>query len=146
MSTGPPDILPYVPLCTLVVTALLWIYLDGEKGIHTCIPPELSEAASPRTLARYLKRATALSLKTQQAIREVLIEQMEPGPWEECFKSGLSPPESLFKRHREPSQPTILWRALSMLLNGSKTLSANPCLLMARAKQKAEKRKSRFLF
>jgi hypothetical protein len=145
MSTGPPDVLPYGPLCTLVVAALLWTYLDGEKGLHTCIPVELNEAACPRTLARYLKRATALSLKTQQAIREVLIEQKEPGPWEECFKSGLSPPESLLKRHREPSQPTILWRALAMLLSGSKTLSANPCLLMARAQQKAEKRRSRFL-
>jgi hypothetical protein len=145
MSTGPPDVLPYGPLCTLVVAALLWTYLDGEKGLHTCIPVELNEAACPRTLARYLKRAAALSLKTQQAIREVLIEQKEPGPWEQCFKSGLSPPESLLKRHREPSQPTILWRALAMLLNGSKTLSADPCLLMARAQQKAEKRRSRFL-
>jgi len=145
MSTGPPDVLPYVPLCTSVVAGLLWTYLDGEKGLHTCIPGELNEEAGPRALSRYVKRATALCLKTQQAIREVLIEQKEPGPWEECFKSGLPPPESLLKRHREPSQPTILWRALSMLLNGSKTLSADPCLLMARAKQKAEKRRSRFL-
>jgi hypothetical protein len=145
MSTGPQDVLSHGPLCTLVVAALLWAYLDGGKGIHTCIPQELDEAASPRTLARYLKRATALCLKTQQAIREVLMEQMEPGPWEKCFKSGLSPPESLLNRHREPSQAAILWRALSMLLKGSKTLSANPCLLMARAKEKAETRRSRFL-
>jgi hypothetical protein len=145
MSTGPPDVVPHVPLCTMVIAVLLWAYLDGGKGIHTCIPQGLDEAADPRTLARYLKRAIALGLKTQQAVREVLIEQKEPGPWEELFKSGLSPPESLLNRHREPSQAAILWRALSMLHNGSKTLSANPCLLMARARQKAEKRRSRFL-
>ncbi|MFQ5918369.1 MAG: hypothetical protein ACE5I0_11215, partial [Candidatus Binatia bacterium] len=68
-----------------------------------------------------------------------------PRPWEECFAHGLSPPQSLIKRHRDPSQANILWRALAMLLRGSETLSVNPCLLMARAREKAEKRKSRFL-
>ena len=145
MSTGPPDVLPYLPVCTLVVVALLWCYLDGEKGIHHAIEPELDDAASPRTLARYLKRAKALCLKTQQAIREVLIEQKEPGPWEQCFKSGLSPPASLMKRHREPSPAGMLWRALAMLLKGSETLATQPCLLMARARQKAEQRQAPFL-
>lgn len=146
MSTGPPDALPYSRICTLLIVALLWSYLDGQRGIHSCIPPELDNAAEPRTLARYLKRAKAVCLKTQQAIREVLIEQKEPRPWEECFFSGLSPPESLIRRHRRnPSQAGILWRALAMLLRGSKTLSASPCLLMARAKEKAEQRKAPFL-
>lgn len=45
-STGPPDVLPYIPLCTLVVVALLWVYLDGRKGIHNCIQVDLNEAAS----------------------------------------------------------------------------------------------------
>jgi hypothetical protein len=145
MSTGAPDVLPYTPLCTLVIVALLWCYLDGEKGIHYAVPPELDRAASPRTLARYLNRAKALSLKTQQAIREVLIEQKEPRPWEECFRSGLSPPPSLIKRHREPSPASMLWRALWMLLKGSQALAASPCLLMARAREKAEQRQAPFL-
>jgi hypothetical protein len=59
--------------------------------------------------------------------------------------SGLSPPSSLFKRHREPSPAAKLWRALSMLLYGSKTLSASPCLLMARAREKSEQRLAPFL-
>jgi hypothetical protein len=145
MSTGPQDVLPHIPLCTLVVLALLWSYLEGGKGIHNAIPPELDEAASPRTLARYLKKAKAVCMKTQQAIREVLIEQIEPRPWEGIFKSGLSPPESLLKRHREPSPPTKLWRALKMVLVGSKTLATQPCLLMARARDKSEQRATPFL-
>lgn len=145
MSTGPADVLPYTPVCTLVIVALLWSYLDGERGIHNAVSPELEPAASPRTLARYLKRAKILCLKTQQAIREVLIEQKEPRPWEECFRGGLSPPESLIRRHREPSPASMLWRTLSMLLQGSQALAASPCLLMARARQKAQQRLAPFL-
>jgi hypothetical protein len=138
-------VLPYTPLCTLVIVALLWSYVDGDKGIHNAIAPELDGAASPRTLARYLKRAKALSLKTQQVIREVLIEQKEPRPWEECFQSGLSPPAHLIVRHREPSSAAKLWRALAMLLQGSQALAVSPCLLMARARQQAEQRLAPFL-
>jgi hypothetical protein len=145
MNTGPPDVLPYIPLCTLVIVMLLWGYLNGETGTHNAFPKELEHSVGARTLARYLKRAKALCLKTQQAIREVLIEQKEPRPWEECFQRGLSPPPSLTKRHREPSPAAKLWRALSMLLQGSKTLSASPCLLMARAREKSEQRLAPFL-
>jgi hypothetical protein len=145
MSTGPADVLPYMRLCTLVIVALLWTYLQGERGIHRSIAQELEGAAEPRTLARYLRRAKAVCVETQQAIREVLIEIKEPRPWDECFAEGLSPPERLLKRHREPSPVAILWRALAMLLKGSETLSATPCLLMARARRKADKRGSRFL-
>jgi hypothetical protein len=145
MSNGTPDVLPYIPNCTLVILALLWSYLAGEKGIHKSIPQELDEAATPRTLARYLKRAKAVCPGTQQAIREVLIEEREPRPWDESFHQGLSPPESLSKRHRDSPKATTLWRSLTILLIGSKTLSATPSLLMARARHKAEQRKSRFL-
>jgi hypothetical protein len=145
MSTGAPDVLPYTALCTLLIVALMWTYLDGEKGIHNCIPPQLDTATTPRTLARYLQRAKAVCLKTQQAIREVLMETKEPRPWEECFFRGLSPPEGLIKRHREPSPAGMLWRTLAMLLQGSEALSASPCHLMARAREKSEQRRSPFL-
>jgi hypothetical protein len=137
--------LPYIPNCTLVILALLWAYLEGGKGIHKSIPQDLYEAASPRTLARYLKRAKAVCLETQQAIREVLIEAREPRPWDESFHQGLSPPESLRKRYHDSASATILWRSLAILALGSKTLSATPSVLMARARHKAEQRKSRFL-
>jgi len=145
MSNGTPDVLPYVPNCTLVILALLWSYLAGEKGIHKSIPQEFYEAATPRTLARYVKRAKAVCLETQQAIREVLIEVRDPRPWDESFHQGLSPPESLTKRYRDAPKATTLWRSLAILALGSKTLSATPSLLMARARHKAEQKKSRFL-
>ena len=145
MSNGTPDVLPHVPNCPLVVLALLWSYIEGGKGIYNSIPQELDEAAAPRTLARYAKRAKAVCLETQQAIREALIEAREPRPWDESFHQGLSPPESLSKRHRDAPKATTLWRSLAILLIGSKTLSATPSLLTARARQKAEQRKSRFL-
>lgn len=145
MSTGPPDVLAYIPICTLVIVALLWAYLEGQSGMHRSIPEELEGAAEPRTLARYLRRAKAVCLETQQLIREVLLEIKEPRPWDECFAEGLSPPERLIKKHPRPSLIAILWRALAMLLIGSETLSASPCLLMARAQTKAAERGSRFL-
>jgi hypothetical protein len=124
---------------------VLWSYLDGKRGLRNCIPGRLSNDTTARSVARYLKRAKRVCMKTQQAIREVLMEIKEPRPWEECFFSGLSPPQSLLERHRDPSQVTILWRALAMLLRGSETLSASPCLLMARARKKAEQRRSPFM-
>jgi hypothetical protein len=125
---------------------VLWSYLDGGRGLHNCIPGRLSHDTTARSVARYLKRAKRACMKTQQAIREVLLEIKEPRPWEECFFSGLSPPESLIGRHRrDPSQADTLWRAVAMLLVGSEILSASPCHLMARAREKAEQRKSRFL-
>ena len=146
MNTGPPDVLPYVPLCTLVIIIVLWSYLDGKRGLRNCIPGQLSDDITARSVARYLKRAKRASMKTQQAIREVLMEIEQPRPWEECFFSGLSPPQSLIGRHHhDPSQAVTLWRALAMLLGGSEILSASPAPLMARAREKAEQRKSRFL-
>jgi hypothetical protein len=145
MSNGTPDVLSNVPNCTLVILALLWAYLEGGKGMHRSIPQEFYDAATPRTLARYVKRAKAVCLETQQAIREVLIEIRDPRPWDESFHHGLSPPQSLRKRYRDSASATTLWRSLAILLLGSKTLSATPSVLMARARQKAEQRKSRFL-
>ena len=145
MSNGTPDVLPNVPNCTLVILALLWAYLEGGKGIHNSIPQGLYDAATPRTLARYVKRAKAVCLETQQAIREVLIEIRDPRPWDESFHQGLSPPESLRKRYHDSPKATTLWRSLAILLLGSKTLLVTPSVLMARARQKAEQRKSRFL-
>jgi len=145
MSTGPGNVLPYIRICSLVVVALLWHYLDSQAGIHNSIPDELSEATEPRTLAGYLKRAKAVAIKTQQTIREVLIEQIEHRPWEDYFDQGRSPPDRLSKLHRNPSQATTLWRALMMLVAGSEALSIQPCLLMARAQQRTKLTGSHFL-
>ena len=145
MSNGTPDVLAYVPNCTLIIVALLWGYLQSSRGLHHSIAPGLDEAACPRTLSRYLKRAKAVSRTTQQAIREVLIEIKEPRPWEQGISHGLSPPDWILRRHRGPDETASLWRALAMLVNGAKNLLLNPCLLMARARRRIESRHTRFL-
>ncbi len=74
MHDGPPDILAHIPICTLVIVAVVWTYLEGDNGVHNRIPQQASKAASPKTLARYLSRAKTVCLETQQAIREDTVE------------------------------------------------------------------------
>ena len=145
MSNGPEDIVAYKKSCTLVIVALLWAYLESGKGPLHCIPQQLYQAASPKTLFRYFKQAKTVCRQTQQFIREVLIEVTEPRPWDDCFFHGLSPPEGFFNRHRDVPKTRNLWRALTMLRIGSKNLSKAPCLLMARARTAAQQKHLRFL-
>ena len=145
MSNGSEDIVAYKQNCTLVIVALLWAYLDSGKGLHNGIPQQLDQAASPKTLWRYFKQAKTVCRQTQQSIREVLIEVTEPRPWDDCFFHGLSPPQGFFNRHRDVPKTRDLWRTLSMLRIGSRTLSKAPCLLMARARTAAQQKHLRFL-
>ena len=85
---------PFAPWSLSLCCGAIWM---GERAPTMPSPQNWSIRVGARTLARYLKRAKALCLKTQQAIREVLIEQKEPRPWEECFQDGLSPPASLMQ-------------------------------------------------
>ena len=108
MNNGTADVLAYVPNCTLVIAALLWAYFQDERGYYKHCDQYWGQAAAPRTLARYLKRAKAVCRNTQQAIRQVLIERSEPRPWDQGFAHGLSPPGWLIKRHRDPDAIGIL--------------------------------------
>jgi len=125
-----------VPNCTLVVLALLWGYLNGSRGLHNAIGFPLDQTASPRTLARYVKRARAVCTQTQQAIRTVLMKVKEPRPWDEAFAHGLPPPERF--RHSSAVPTGILWRALAMLVITAGKVGITPCLLMARARTRIE--------
>ena len=53
MSTGPPDVLPYLPFCTLVIVILLWSYLEGQKGIRNCIPGEFADDVTARRQGKH---------------------------------------------------------------------------------------------
>jgi hypothetical protein len=68
---------------------LLWSYLDGNRGLRNSIPGWLSHDTTARSVARYLKRAKRACMKTQQAIREVLIEIKEPGHGSNAFSAGF---------------------------------------------------------
>ncbi len=131
MSTGPPDVLPYIPNCTLIIIALLWGYLNGNVGIENCISPEFEGAASPRTVTRYLNRAKAISKETNQVIKEVLIKKKGPKPWDKIFAKGLSPPEKFTKCKHEAESAINLWHTLAMMLSNSDYLFETPCFLMA---------------
>ena len=145
MSNGTPDVVSHVPNCTLVIATLLWAYFLSGKGIVKGSGEPIEDAASPRTLSRYLKRAKAVSTTTQQALREVLIQISEPRPWDEGFAYGLPPPSELIKRHRGSNAVESLWRALTMLKIGAKKLRITACLLMARAKIRTGVTRTRFL-
>ncbi len=145
MSTGPPDTLPYIPYCTMIIMALLWSYLNGNNGIHNSIPVQFDDAPSPRTLERYLHRAKAICEETKQTIEEVLSKIKRSKPWDKLFSKGLSPPERLNGLHRDPDKSVILWQVLAMLLASSDAHLDTPCLLMARVIAKNQNRISRFL-
>jgi len=146
MIQPPPDVIHHVPNCTLIITALLWGYLDREKGLYHAIPEELDGVAEPGTLARYLRKAGTVAEITQQAIREVLIQIKEPEPWDKGFIYGLPPPRRQHKRFARSPKSPILWRAIAILVNACEILSISPCLIMARARHIMRNRRMRFLF
>jgi transposase len=145
-SLHPPETLPYKRLSTFLIVLCLWSYLDSSSGLHHCLPGELSEDISARTVVRHLSSAKALAVETQQAIREVLIRKTEPRPVEELFPGGLDPPESLrWKQSKEPDTAGTLWRALFMLRQGAETLAIDPRTLLAWAQQTSRAKKRSFL-
>ena len=145
MSNGTPDVIGHVPNCTLVTATVLWAYFLSGNGIVKGSGEPVDDAAAPRTLARYLKRAKAVGTTTQQAIREVLIQLSEPRPWDEGFAYGLPPPWHLIHRHRNAHKTAILYQTLAMLHMGAKKLRITACLLMARAKIRTGVTRTRFL-
>ncbi len=145
-SLDPPEILPYKRYSSFLIVLCLWSYLVSMAGMHHCLPGEVSEDISVRTVARHLSLAKALAVETQQAIREVLIRKTEPRPVEELFPGGLDPPESLRrKQSTEPDTASTLWRALYMLRQGAQALPIDPRALLAWANQTSQRKKRSFL-
>jgi hypothetical protein len=93
-----------------------------------------------------MNRAQELALPTQQAIREVLMDIVEPETWKNLFQGGLSPPEELVNRRRKnPDTVIMLWRAFAILVNGS-TATGEPCsTLLSRAQERSTQIQRPFL-
>ena len=145
-SLHPPETIPYQRVCVAMIAAFLWCYLASAGGFHNCLDPELSEHVSVRNLARHVKRAKRCALDTQQAIREVVMEKIEPRPKEEIFPGGLDPPDSLLRKQRhEPKEAAILWRALELARQASHTIFSDPRALLAWANQNNDAKKRSFL-
>ena len=145
----PPEDIPSLWSCTVVVVLKLWALLDGDDGAHSSgdVLPELEGHAHPRTVERWLHRALPHALQMQQAARRALIERCEPRPVERLFPAGLSPPEGLLHRHwRDPVAVSTLWRALALILVGAMGLGVAPSLLLAEARGRCGTPGSRSLF
>lgn len=130
----PPDDIAQVWSCSLIITLMLWAWLDGGDGAATTtqIIDSLEDHVSPRTLGRWLQRAVSRAEQLEQAIRRALIERSEPRPVEHLFPTGLSPPQALLGRHwrHDRSEIAALHRALAFLFGGATQLLVPvPCLL-----------------
>lgn len=145
-SLHPPETIPRKSYCSFLIILFLWSYLTSSEGMHQCLPGEFSEDVSARTVARYLWSARRVATETQQFIREVLIQKIEPRPVEELFPGGLDPPESLRrKQSKEPDTAWSLWRALHMLRQGAQAIPIDPRTLLAWANQTSQAKKRFFL-
>ena len=133
-----PDVLKRRRACLLVIFVLLLSYLASDKGYETCAQEPLLEFACGKKIARYLTQARKCALETQQAIREVLMEEMEPEAWRNTFSTGLDPPKTLLRRQRgHLPEISMLWRAFKMLLIVSHETDQPVATLLARAHEKS---------
>ena len=137
VHSRPPDDLPYIRSCTLLVVLTLWSWLDGDAGLSRYRPvfAELEGHGASRTAQRWLRRALPQSLEIQQALRRAAIERCEPRPVEHLFPSGLPPPEGLMQRRwRDPSRVFQLWRGLALLMLATTKLELPIPVLLAEAR------------
>jgi hypothetical protein len=133
----PPDDLPWLHFCLLVVAVKLWAWLDGGHGVVNAPPviDDKDDRAGTRTQQRWLARALPHAMRLQQAIRLTVIERSEPRPVETLFPGGLSPPETVMRRSwRAPPALDKLWRALAFVMGGALRLQIPAAVLLAEAR------------
>jgi hypothetical protein len=137
----PPDDLPLVRFCTLIVVLRIWAWVSSAVGFHN--RRELLEQVddtwgSDRTVQRWTARAMGSALNTQQAIRAAILElrRREPRPEEDWFRGGLSPPSVVTRRWSDPASHQTLWRAIAMLFVGAKELGTHVSSLLAEARRR----------
>ncbi len=135
----PPDDVPSVGSCSLIVLLSLWAWLDGDHGVERCRQAfaSMEGHTSSRTARRWLLRALPHALELQQRVRLAVVERSEPRPPEILFPSGLSPPVGLVgRRWQAPDTIEQLWRALALVFLGSAKLRVPSSLLLAEARRR----------
>ncbi len=138
----PPDVLPGIRFCSLVVTLKLWAWLDADAGLHKY--PEfvdgLRGCGSRRSVQRWLRKLLPRAMDIQQAIRLAVINRCEPRPLERIFPCGLDPPLRVHrKRWRDGSLVYPLWTALAMLFGASNDLEIPIATLLAEARGRCDR-------
>ena len=140
----PPDDLPSLWSCSLIVLLSLWAWLGGGRGVESCrqLFGHLEGHVTSRTVRRWLQRALPFALKIQQQIRLAAMERSEPRPLEYWFPGGLSPPVGLERRRwGAPATITQLWRAMGVAILGSAKLQIPVALLLAEARKGGDSKK-----
>lgn len=138
----PPDVLPGMRFCTLVVTLKLWAWLDANVGLHQYaeLVEGLSECGSRRSVQRWLRRLLPHAMDIQQAIRLAVINRCEPRPLERIFPCGLDPPLRVQrKRWCDVRSVGSLWTAFAMLLGASCDLKIPCATLLAEARRRCDR-------
>lgn len=109
----PPDDIPGVGVCSLVLTLALWSWLSSGVGLLRTACPLLGRLAS-RSVQRWMAQAQRLAGHTEQALRAIYLEfdQSEPRPAMRPYASGPPPPT---KHWRAPAAAGQLHRALAYL-------------------------------
>ncbi len=133
----PPDEVPWLRFCTLVVAVKLWAWLDGGRGVSKApvVIDDQDDRAVPRTQQRWLARALPYAMRLQQAVRRAVIERSEPRPVETMFPGGLSPPGTVMRRSwRVPPAVEKLWRGLAFLMGGALRFQIPTAVLLAEAR------------
>jgi hypothetical protein len=145
----PPDELPSLGFCSLILVLKLFSWLDGPRGVHHApqVFDGLTTCGDPRSVQRWLRRGLPHAMTLQQALRLAVIERCEPRPVEHLFPGGLSPPEGLSRRRwKDPPSVERLWRALAIVLGSAIELDVpTPCLLAeARGRWRPQKGSMQF--
>ena len=125
----PPDDHRRARFCTLAVAMALWAWLTSEKGVHTHVPA--FEEPSPRTLQRWMRRARAVALETQQALRSAVFQRSEPQPeMNNDAVTSTGPP------HKWRSHRAVVWShrtGLALLQSCECINKTDAALLMSEA-------------
>ena len=146
----PPDDLPLVRFCTLIVVLRIWAWVSSAVGLHNRqeLLEEIDDTwGSDRTVQRWTARAMGSALEVQQAIRAAILElrRREPRPEEDWFRGGLSPPSVVtHRRWKSPTLHQTLWRAIAMLFVAAKELGTHVAPLLAEARRRWHARQDSF--
>ena len=133
----PPDDVAQIHFCTVIVVLCLWAWLVSGRGaeVYEDVFPSLSERPSRRTRQRWMKRALAHAMQTQQFLRLVVIERGEPRPMKRLFPSGLAPPGDEDRRRWKAAASVDLLRGgLEIAVDSAVSFDVPLAVLLAEAR------------